>query len=148
MRLFALPLMLFAATPAFAAEPKTEAAVIADDKAWGDAEVAGNAGLVEQLLLPGYVSIGPDGKVTTREKIVAGARGRAGHPSAEFAAKVAAWKAAHPTEPEVFLNGDTAVLRWILVKTDGSRPVSSCDIFIYRDDRWHAIYSQHTTASS
>ena len=148
MRLFALPLMLFAASPALAAEPKTEAAVIAADQAWGDAEVAGNADFVEQLLLPGYVSIGPDGRVTTKEKIVAGARERSGHPAADFAAKVAAWKAAHHTEAKVFLNGDTAVLKWILVKPDGFEPVSSCDVFIYRDGRWHAIYSQHTTASS
>ena len=72
IRLFVMPLIMLAAAPAFAAEPRTAAAVIAADKAWGEAEVAGNADFVDRLLLTGYVSIGPDGKTTTKEKIVAG----------------------------------------------------------------------------
>jgi len=148
IRLFVMPLIMLAAAPAFAAEPRTAAAVIAADKAWGEAEVAGNADFVDRLLLPGYVSIGPDGKTTTKEKIVAGARGRDKQASEKLAAEVAAWKAAHPTRSEVILNGDTAVLKWVMIKPDGSVPISSCDIFVYRGGRWHAIYSQHTTASS
>jgi hypothetical protein len=146
MRLLAVPLMLFAASPALAAEPRTEAAVIAADEAWGNAEVAGDADFVERLLLPDYVSIGADGKVTNKAKIVAGTRAR--HASIDYAAKVAAWKAAHPLRADVTIVGDTAILKWVSDKPSAGDPVSSSDVFVYRDGRWHGLYSQHTTASN
>ncbi len=149
MRLTALPLIVLAvAAPALAAEPRTKAAVIAADDAWGKAEVVGDYRFVDQLLLPGYQSVGTDGKVTSKAKIVVGARARAGKPSAAFAAEVAAWKAAHKVRGDVIMNGDTAVLKWVLVNPGTGDPVSSSDIFVYRGGRWHAIYSQHTSAST
>lgn len=131
-------------------EPKTAAAVLAADEAWGAAEARGDADFVDWLLWPGYVSVGAAGKVTPKSTIVAGARAR--HSSASAAAKMAdadaAWRAAHPVRGEVSLHGSTAVLTWILVKPGSGEPVSSSDIFVYRGGHWHAIYSQHTSASA
>jgi hypothetical protein len=134
---------LSAASPAI--EPRTAAAVQAADDAWGAAEGRGDAAFVDELLLPGYVSVGPAGKVTTKAAIVDGARKRG--PSATMAAQIAAWKAAHPSRAEVTIVGDTAILRRLLTKPGLGEPVSSSDTFVYRGGHWRAIYSQHTTAS-
>jgi hypothetical protein len=146
MGTFLLPLLIAASTPALAPEPRTPEAVLAADDAWGEAELAGDTKFLDQLLLLEYRSVGQDGRVTDKAKIVAHARMHSG--SAEQAAKVAAWKAAHPTRGEVTIFGDTAVLRWVLLKPESGDPVSSSDIFVYRGDHWHAIYSQHTSASN
>ncbi|CAM3253127.1 Nuclear transport factor 2 family protein [Sphingomonas antarctica] len=146
---FALTSLILAVTTAApakpAVEPKTAAAVQAADDAWGAAEANGDAAFVDGLLLPGYVSVGPTGKVTTKAAIVAGARKRGR--SAAFAAEVAAWKAEHPSRAEVSLFGDTAVLTWVLTKPDLREPISSSDVFVYRQGRWLAVYSQHTSVS-
>jgi hypothetical protein len=143
-----LMIMSLAAPPALAAEPRTQAAVIAADEAWGDAEIAGNAAFVDQLLLPGYVSIGADGKVTSKATIVAGARGRTEEARAKLSDQVAAWMKAHPMRAEVMIADDTAILKWVSAKPGAGGAVSSCDIFVYQDGRWRAIYSQHSSASS
>lgn len=132
---------------AFAApEPRTAAAVIAADDQWLQAEVRGDADFLDALLLPDYRSIGTKGEVTDKQRLVDNARRRGPDPA--MADAVRAWKAAHPSHADVRIVGDTAVLTWILDKGDGSIPVSSCDIFVYRDGRWRAIYSQHSLASS
>jgi hypothetical protein len=79
-----------------------------------------------------------------KAQIVEGARKRG--KSAEFAKMVADWKAQHPSAAEVTIFGDTAVLAWVPTDAGPNPPVNSCDIFVYRDGAWHAIYSQHSTA--
>lgn len=139
---------LAVAAPAIAAdEPRTAAAVIAADEAWGAAEVNGDAAFVEDLLLQGYQSIRPDGKATSREAIVASVRKRGGR-SETLATQVAAWKAAHPTLARVSIYGDTAILTWTLVPSSSTGTVSSSDVFTYRGGRSHAVYSQHSTAAN
>ena len=147
--LAALCVALFLVAPAAGAtagnEPRTAEAVIAADDAWMEAELRGDGEYLSELLLDGYVSVGSSGKVSTKEKIVSGAtkRGR----SEEFARQVRAWRAAHPTRAEVALFGDTAVLTWNSTDPGSATPVSSSDVFVYRDGRWRAIYSQHSAAS-
>ena len=63
-----------------------------------------------------------------------------------MAAKVVAWKAAHPLRGDVKIVGDTAVLTWVSTKPSSGEPISSCDIFVYRDGHWHGVYSQHSSA--
>jgi Domain of unknown function (DUF4440) len=124
-------------------------AVIQADEAWGDAEVAGNSGFVDDLLLPEYRSVGNDGHTTLKSKIVEGTRKRAESAAAlaAYATEVAGWKKAHPSHAEVTIAGDTAVLRWMLdASTAGA--ISSCDVFVYRNGRWRALYSQHTGAEN
>ncbi|HVI99929.1 MAG TPA: nuclear transport factor 2 family protein [Sphingomonas sp.] len=130
--------------PAAAEDARDAAAVIAVDDAWLQAEIKGDDGWLRDHLLPEYRSIGADGKVTTREQIVEHAHARGAQPG--MAEKVAAWRAAHPSTPAVTVVGNTAILTWILTKE--GKPVSSSDIFVYRDGQWRAIYSQHSTASS
>ncbi len=123
-------------------DAKTEAAVAAADEAWGAAEEKGDAAYVDWLLLPDYRSIGHEGKVTGKDAIVAHTRAHAGSDTRK--AEAAAWRAAHPSRSEVRLFGDTAVLNWVSTTAGSGEPVASCDIFVYRDGHWHAIYSQHT----
>jgi hypothetical protein len=125
-------------------DPKSAAAVIAADQSWGDAEKRGDADFVDKLLLPEYRSISADGKVVTRAMIVEHTRARGA--SSEYARKVDAWKAGHPEHPEVTIAGDIAILTWVADEPPNGR-VGSCDIFVYRDGRWHGIYSQHTSAT-
>ena len=141
-------LMLAAAAPTLASEPKTAAAVIADDDGWLKAEVSGDVHFLDRLLLPEYVSIGTNGAVTPKSKIVAHAAARSAEERAKLKAVIAEWKATHDVRPQVIISGDTAVLTWVMDKPGANDPVSSCDIFVYRAGGWHAIYSQHSTASS
>jgi hypothetical protein len=135
-------LTMAAAWPAMAAEPRTADAVTAADVAWGDAEAKGDAAFVDRLLLPDYRSISNGGKATGKAEIVA--HTNPGH-AVDYARKVADWKAQHPSRPDVTLSGDTAVLAWTSTAPGGA--VYSCDIFVYRDGRWRALYSQHTGAA-
>jgi len=122
-------------------DARTEAAVLAADDAWGEAEASGDAAFVDGLLLPGYRSISADGKTVDKAAIVAGAQRHAG--SAGYRAKVAAWKSAHPSRGDVRLFGDTAILTWVSTAPDKAGLISSSDIFVYRAGRWRAVYSQH-----
>jgi hypothetical protein len=124
-------------------EPHTEAAVIADDVAWGNAEDSGNVAYVDALLLPEYRSISPGGSIHNKADILESTRKST---IVNRAAKVEKWKATHPYVTAVKIVGDTAVLTFSLDKQDTQKPVMSCDIFVYLDGHWRALYSQHTEA--
>lgn len=136
------PLLLAATAP----EPHDAAAVVAADDSWGQAEIKGDVAFLDRLLMDGYRSVGNDGKVITKADIVGKARARGNSP--DMAARVATWKAAHPTRADVKIAGDTAILTWISTKPGTGEPVSSCDIFVYDGGRWRALYSQHTAAGA
>lgn len=125
-------------------EPRTEAAVIAADDGWGNAEDAGNFAFVDALLLPEYRSIGADGSVHDKAAILASVKKHAGTPS--NAANTAKWKAAHPSRTSVVITGDTAILTFTLNRPGSPASVLSSDIFVYRSGHWHALYSQHSEA--
>jgi hypothetical protein len=124
-------------------EPRTSAAVIADDDGWGQAEETGDTAYVDRLLLPEYRSISVDGSTHDKAAILASTR----KSSPERTAKIQQWKATHPETPSVVISGDTAVLTFALDR-GSPKPIMSCDIFVYRDGHWRAIYSQHTAAGS
>jgi len=124
-------------------EPHTPDAVIAADQAWDEAETSANTNYIDALLLPEYRSVSSDGSTHDKAAILASARKNAG--STERAAAADKWRAAHPHHTSVHLIGDTAILTFTLDKP-GPKPVMSCDIFVYREGHWHAIYSQHTEA--
>jgi hypothetical protein len=124
------------------ADARTAEAVIAEDKAWGDAEMRGDAAFVDWLLLPGYRSIGHDGQATDKATIVDHTRDP--ERVKAYAAKVSAAHARWPSQPDVTLYGDTAILAWTASGPTPGSTVRSCDIFIYRDGHWHAVYSQHS----
>lgn len=142
-----VPIILICATGAAApAQPRTAAAVIATDSAWTEAEIRGDAAYVEALLLPEYQSVGQGGKITNKAQIVASTRKRGNY--SNFGAEVAAYRKDHPTRSDVVIVGNTAVLTWVSLVVNRGEPVASCDIFIYRQGQWHALYSQHTMAEA
>lgn len=127
-----------------ASEPHTAAAVIAADERWSSAEDTGNVDYLNALLLPEYRSISSDGTTHDKATIVAYAVKHAS--TAEGTAKADKWRADHPHLPVVRINGDVAVLTFVLQKGVDPKPVMSCDIFVYREGQWRALYSQHTEA--
>ena len=129
-----------AAAPAsHASDARTAEAVIGVDDAWGMAE--GDVAYVGQLPLPGYRSIGSDGKTTTRDAIIMSTRRHAADP--DYKARVASWRQQHPSHAEVALFGDIAILTWVPDAVGRGGQVQSCDIFVYRGGHWRAVYSQH-----
>jgi hypothetical protein len=126
------------------AEPHTATAVIADDEGWSKAEEAGDTKYVDALLLPEYRSISSDGSTHGKAAILA--HTAKGGNNGEGTAKAEQWRAAHPHRASVEMNGDVAILTFALDKGVDLNQVMSCDIFVYRDGRWRALYSQHTEA--
>jgi hypothetical protein len=127
-----------------APEPHTAAAVIADDDGWLKAEETGDTTYLDALLLPEYRTVNLDGTWQDKTFILRGASKQAGNPT--FAKMVETWKATHPTLTSVAINGDVAILTFALNKGSDPKRIMSCDVFVYRDGHWHALYSQHSDA--
>jgi hypothetical protein len=125
-------------------EPHSEAAIIAADVAWDKAESSGDTAYIDNLLLPEYRSVNTDGSIHSKLAILSSAKNNAGSP--DRAAAVAKWRVAHPYLMSVSMTGDTAILTFILDSPGAPKAVMSCDIFVYREGRWRALYSQHTQA--
>ena len=124
-------------------QPHTEAAVIAADQAWSVAEEKGDVGYVDNLLLPEYRSVSPDGSIHDKAAILANTK----RATPEQASMIEKYLKDHPTDMAVVINGDVAVLTFT-PKSDTKKRISSCDIFVFRNSQWHAIYSQHTSAET
>ena len=127
------------------AEPRTLIAVIAVDEGWSKAEQAGDTKYVDALLLPEYRSISSDGSTHGKAAILAHTA-KGGGNNEEDAAKAGQWQSAHPHRTSVEINGDVAIVTFALDRGVEPKPVMSCDIFVYREGRWRALYSQHTEA--
>jgi hypothetical protein len=126
------------------AEPHTATAVIAVDEGWSKAEETGDTEYVDALLLPEYRSISSDGKTYGKSAILAHtARDKQ---NGEGALRAEQWRASHPYRTSVEINGNVAILSFARDNGPDPKPVMSCDIFVYRDGRWRALYSQHTEA--
>jgi hypothetical protein len=116
----------------------TDAAVIAVDEHWLQAEVSGDTAWLDAMLMPDYRSISAEGKVLDKPRLLANAEKNRG--SGTMRKKVDAWLKAHPTRKSVVLHGDVAILSFSDPATGNVR---SSDIFVYKDGGWHALYSQH-----
>jgi hypothetical protein len=121
---------------------RTEAAVIAVDEHWLEAELSGDSAWLDAMLLPEYRSVGTDGAVHPKSAIMAHAAKNRG--SDEERRKVEAWIKAHPSGKAVVIHGDTAILSFYDPTKGAASDVRSSDIFVYVDGRWHALYSQHS----
>ncbi|MDQ6931398.1 MAG: nuclear transport factor 2 family protein [Candidatus Eremiobacteraeota bacterium] len=136
------------ATPATAANgvdetQKSAAAVSAVDDHWTRAEVHGDVAWLDGMLLPQYRSIGANGVASPKSKILASAKKNA--TSDKMARLVAKYMKEHPSGRNITIEGDTAIVNFYAPKIGAQRGVMSCDVFIYKSGRWHALYSQHTT---
>ncbi|HWX65901.1 MAG TPA: nuclear transport factor 2 family protein [Rhodanobacter sp.] len=121
---------------------RSEAAVIAVDQHWLEAEVGGDTAWLDAMLLPEYRSVGADGVVHPKSAIMAHAAKNRG--SDEERRKVEAWIKTHPSGKAVVIHGDTAILSFYDPAKGAANDVRSSDIFVYIDGRWHALYSQHS----
>lgn len=133
--------------PATDETQKSAASVIAVDNHWSQAENTGDVAYLDQMLLPEYRSINPNGTVHPKAALLAHARKNL-EPGAAAAAIAASaeYRKGHPHSTSVVLQGNTAIVTFGSANP-GSESVMSCDIFVYIDGHWHAIYSQHTTAA-
>lgn len=118
---------------------KTDAAVMAVDQHWLEAEVSGDTAWLDAMLMPDYRSISAEGKVLDKPTLLAHAEKNRG--SGEMRRKVDAWLKSHPVKQSVVMHGDVAILSFADPETGSIR---SSDIFIYKDGGWHALYSQHS----
>lgn len=120
---------------------RTSQAVIAVDDHWSQAEVSGDTAWLDSMLLPEYRSISVDGEVLDKKTLLAHAAKNRG--SDAMRKRVEAWTKTHPWSTSVVMRGNVAVLSFSDPKTGR---VMSSDIFVYQDNGWHALYSQHSKA--
>lgn len=123
----------------------SEAAVIAVDQHWLEAELGGDTAWLDDLLLPGYRSVGADGAVHPKAAIMAHAAKNRGSDTERR--KVEAWLKAHPSGKSVVIRGDTAILSFYDPARGAANDVRSSDVFVYVDGHWHALYSQHSAVA-
>ena len=140
---------LIAATVAKASDvddenARTEAAVMAVDQHWMDAELDGDNAWLDAMLLPEYRSVGADGTVHTKAALLAHAAKNRGNDAERR--EVEAWLKAHPSRQTVVIRGDTAILTFHDPKLGPQSGLRSADVFVYENGRWHALYSQHSKA--
>lgn len=121
---------------------RTEAAVIAVDQHWMDAELDGDSAWLDAMLLPEYRSVGADGTVHTKAALLAHTATNRGNDSERR--QVEAWLKAHPSGQAVVIRGDTAILSFYDPKLGPRNGVRSADVFVHENGRWHALYSQHS----
>lgn len=135
---------LVAAFPASAATDETAhtaAAVMAVDEHWSQAEIHGDTSYLDQLLLPEYRSVSAGGHAIGKADILKGARLVGSSPTRQQ--QIRQYLQTHPFAESVALHGDTAVLTFYSPKLGAQRGITSSDIFVFENGRWHAIYSQH-----
>ena len=125
---------------------RTEAAVMAVDQHWMDAELDGDTAWLDAMMLPEYRSVGADGKVHPKAAIVAHAAKNRGSDAERR--KVDAWRKVHPSGESVVIRGDTAILTFYDPALGATNGVRSSDVFVYVDGRWHALYSQHSAVGA
>lgn len=123
----------------------TAAAVRAVEDHWSRAELDGEIGYLDQLLLPEYRSVSPDGSVHPKSQIIAGAERNASH-RAQAQAAVDSFHAAHPWRTDVVLHGNTAVVSFASLVPASHEAIRGADIFEFTDGAWHALYSAHSNA--
>lgn len=121
----------------------SEAGALATTDHWGQAEAHGDTTFIDQLLLPEYRSVDAGGVVHAKAAILASTRRHAGAASASAIAARAEYAAAHPHGTLVELRDQTAVVTYYSSALGPELGVMSSDILVYRDGRWHALYSQH-----
>lgn len=123
---------------------RTEAALRAIVEHWGDAELEGDTGYLELLLVPEYRSVSPTGESHPRARILEHARRSTG--SAEARKARDAFKQAHPTEVAVVIHGLIGIVSYFNPHRGLDSSIRGSDVFVYEANRWHAVYSLHNAA--
>lgn len=120
---------------------RVEQELIALDRAWGEAAQRGDMAALERIMASEYVSVGADGRTTTRAEDLADIRANAGTPSTVTATF---------DDYTVQAHGNFAVLthRTRQTGTENGQPVNregrTMHAFVRRNGRWQVVYSQTT----
>jgi len=125
-------------------EPHTEAAVLAADDDWLAAELRGNLAALGSRLMPTYRDVTLNGKVYTREDLLAHAARRPDKVTTSPVQAAAEFRAQHPLVEHVLLDGDTAILEFESIKPEEHGLILSVDVFTYMNGRWRGLYSAHS----
>lgn len=123
---------------------RTEAGVLAVENHWSMAELTGDTGYLDQMLLPEYRSVNTDGTAHSKAAIVSGAAKHKGTDPAKAALELATYKKESPYDTVVVVHDNTAIASFSDPALGAQKGVKSSDILIYTDGHWHAMYSQHT----
>jgi hypothetical protein len=126
---------------------QTEAGVMAVDAHWSLAEMTGDTGWLDRMLLPEYRSVSNDGSVHTKVAILASAAKHTGTHLATAKQNFADYQKQHPYGTAITLQGDTAIITFYDPALGPQKGIKSSDVFIYLGGRWHAMYSPHTARS-
>jgi hypothetical protein len=129
-------------------EPHSEAAVLAADDDWLAAELRGDLKSLDARLMPTYRDVTEEGKVHTKQNLLAGA---AKHPNKVTTPPLQAaadFRAQHPVVEHVLIEGDTAILQFESSKPEEAGVIRSVDVFVYKDGHWRGLYSSHNKAVS
>jgi uncharacterized protein DUF4440 len=129
-------------------EPHTEAAVLAADDDWLAAKLRGDLSALDARLMPSYRDVTPEGKVHTKQDLLAGV---AKHPNKVVTTPLQAaadFRAQHPVVEHVLIEGDTAILQFESTKPEEQGVIRSVDVFVYRDGRWRGLYSSHNKVTN
>jgi hypothetical protein len=124
-------LLTWTGTSFAAGDSANEAGVREAENRWSEAFVSGDAATLDALLDAEYVSTGTNGNARPKAEIIRIAR---------------AYAKEHPGEHAKPLSS-TSTIRVIgnaaVVQHHGDSD-ASVDVFYFREDHWHAWYSQHT----
>ena len=130
-----MPLMLslLVVQPITAAEKTADEAGVRDaENRWSEAVVSGDAATLDALLDADYVSTGATGKPRAKAEIIGLATAYAKAHPGEHAKPL-------PVTSTIRVIDNAAVVQHHNVSD------TSVDVFYFKDGRWHAWYSQHTT---
>ena len=128
-------------------EPHTEAAVLAADDDWLAAELRGDLKALDARLMPTYRDVTPEGKIHTKQDLLAGAAKHHDKVTAPPLQAAADFRAQHPFLEHVLIEGDTAILQFESPKPEEQGVILSIDVFVYKDGHWRGLYSAHNKAA-
>jgi hypothetical protein len=107
------------------------------------AELRGDLKALDARLMPTYRDVTEEGKVHTKQNLLAGA---AKHPNKVRTPPLQAaadYRAQHPFVEHVLIEGDTAIVRFESSKPEAAGIFRGVDVFVYQDGRWRGLYSSH-----
>ncbi|MBC5823547.1 MAG: nuclear transport factor 2 family protein [Candidatus Eremiobacteraeota bacterium] len=129
-----------AATPAGAQQTggavkseENNAALIAVEHHWTQAEIHGDVAYVDALLADSYRSVSADGTAHPKSAILASVK--ANGKSNKMALLVASYMKAHPFGTLATIQGDTGVVTFYSLKQGPKKGVMSSDVFDYAGRR-------------
>jgi ketosteroid isomerase-like protein len=122
-------MQMVAPAEAAAGKQSAEDAVRAVENEWSKAFITGDTKTLDELLLPGYVSVNQKGRARAKKEILDLSSSIAAQPNRPTPT---------PSKAVITVNGNAAIA------TYSGGGDTSVDVFVLKDGHWRAWYSQHT----